>query len=358
MDPAVVLNSLDSLIAQNCGEGHSITVNRVCLENAQEAWKTQISVKWPRELTVAALAPTKKESLLQARSQMCAALKGLRIFDDKVFEAPHNLSKQPVTAPQAPPTDPCGKDLGLPSDSCPAINGDVHGAASTPVRREGPTFVPSLVDLNRAKSLLHNIYAYVSQLKLDNTLMPLYATSFGQSSKPIWETVLRVRWPCELAFKGEAPTKSRSESLAAAALVEYLVRNGHVDRTLSPRSCSDSQLKREAKLLKIQRSAPVPVALPADCVRDMRDIVDRFETIVLKASECQEEEEFGGCDKENWIDDTNGKPHYVRDIMTGRLLDTSSEHLQISRDRQLLGFQKNSGNFDAVRRGLPIFAHR
>ncbi|XP_077546866.1 ATP-dependent RNA helicase DHX30-like isoform X2 [Haemaphysalis longicornis] len=358
MDPAAVLNSLDSIIVQKCGEGHSITVNRVCLENAQETWKTQISVKWPRELTVAALAPTKKESLLQARSLMCAALKELRIFDDKVFEAPHNLSKQPATAPQVPTTHPCGKDLGLPSDSCPEINGNVRGAASTPVCNEGPTFVPSLVDINRAKSLLHNIYAYISQLKLDDTLMPSYATCFGQSNKAIWETVLRVRWPCELAFKGQAPTKSRSESLAAAALVEYLVRNGHVDRTLSPRSCSDSQLNREAKLLKSQRSAPVPVALPADCVHDMRDIVDRFEAIVLNASKGQEEEEFLGCDTENCIDDTSGKSRNVRDIMTGRFLTSRSEHLQISRDRQLLGLQRNSGHFDAVRRGLPIFAHR
>lgn len=131
-------------------------------------------------------------------------------------------------------------------------------------------------DLSRAKSMLHNIYTYICQLKVYTTLMPAYDTCFQHLDKPAWKTKVSVRWPHELEFEGQAETKSRCESVAAAALVEYLVRNGHIDRTLSPRSCTDSHMDRESRLLKSRRNAPVPMALPADCVIDMRDVVDRF----------------------------------------------------------------------------------
>ncbi|KAK8783204.1 hypothetical protein V5799_015456 [Amblyomma americanum] len=431
-NPASLLQEFDSVSMKRSGEGHSVTTRRVC-EDGLSKWKTEISVSWPQHLTVDAVSSSKKGSLAGARARMCDVLRDLGVFNTSGFA--QQPQKRPcVVVPnttQQLKQNQERRDAGdftqqLMSDQANVIMArasemelqrspaEASNAVSTMVK--SGVVVPSPVlhqipdtngnlsvhgpserlnawtekrELGRAKSVVHNIYAYVCILKGDEALLPSYTTVLSQrlhqqtgaqcgfvcrtttcresfphnhawnmknARSPSWTCTLTVKWPCNLSFDGSARTKKEAEALAAFHLVEYLVTRGHIDRNLSPKTCSDQDLRKRMS----QRMAPMPVALLESSVPAMQDLVTQFETVVSNAAHLPDDAREENYSVETEATHTSSH-RVVYDIMTGRLLTVSSE-FQPQRDRELLsrleGASHYSSTIQQAKQALPIFPQR
>lgn len=121
-----------------------------------------------------------------------------------------------------------------------------------------------------------------------------------------------MKLPCKLAFEGSA--RNKAEALAAAALVQYLVETGHVDKDLSPNTVLD----QEVRCQKIQQIAPVSMKLLETSVPGMQDILTEFETIVANAPHLPDDEIK--VEAARVVPNNAGSEEIVDDIMTGRRL--------------------------------------
>ncbi|XP_077496050.1 uncharacterized protein LOC144106959 [Amblyomma americanum] len=398
-NPASLLQEFDSVSMKRSGEGHSVTTRRVC-EDGLSKWKTEISVSWPQHLTVDAVSSSKKGSLAGARARMCDVLRDLGVFNTAGFAqqpqkrpcvvVPNTTQQlkqnqerrdagdftQQLMSDQANVIMARASEMELQRSPAEASNAvstmvksgvvvpspvlhqipDTNGNLSVHVPSERLNAWTEKRELGRAKSVVHNIYAYVCILKGDEVLLPSYTTVLSQTHSPSWTCTLTVKWPCNLSFDGSARTKKEAEALAAFHLVEYLVTRGHIDRNLSPKTCSDQELRKRMS----QRMAPMPVALLESSVPAMQDLVTQFETVVSNAAHLPDD-----AREENYsveTEATHASSHrVVYDIMTGRLLTVSSE-FQPQRDRELLsrleGASHYSSTIQQAKQALPIFPQR
>ncbi|XP_049517047.1 uncharacterized protein LOC119437201 [Dermacentor silvarum] len=60
-------------MVKHCGAGHCTAFYKV-IKDGRELWRAQVSVLWPHEMSVDALAPSKRESLLMAKARVCSTL--------------------------------------------------------------------------------------------------------------------------------------------------------------------------------------------------------------------------------------------------------------------------------------------
>ncbi|XP_037554433.2 uncharacterized protein LOC119431037 [Dermacentor silvarum] len=326
MDPASLLAALDPIFVKHCGVGHCTSFYKV-VQDGQELWRAEVRVPWPREMIVKVEAPSKTESLLEARARMCFALQELGIFDSEIIpEPPHEGAGEPCPSRASssgviPPPCSLGQAGTSASPALPAGRLPSTQAQETVRRSQRLKSWTEKKQLSRAKSVVHNIYAYVCKLKDDKSLMASYNSSVKQGKVCHWTSTVTVTWPCELAFEGNARNKAEAEALAAAALVQYLTDKGHVDKDLSPKTVSDQEMQRQ----KNQRIAPVSVALPKTFIPNMQEILAEFETTVANAPHLPDdeiEEEAAGSDV---VPDNAGAKRTIYDIMTGWPLTVSSK---------------------------------
>nr|XP_054924687.1 ATP-dependent RNA helicase DHX30-like [Dermacentor andersoni] len=366
MDPASVLAALDPIIMKHCGTGHCAASCKVS-RDGQELWRARVSVPWPKEMAFEAEASSKKGSLLLASAQMCSALQELGILDSKIFkrEPPHEAAGEPCPARTRPyvVTRPCSPGQACALTPSTTFAGQLSNTEAQMMARRNLTTPSQRLkswtekrELSRAKSIVHNIYAYVCKLKEDRSLMASYNSNVEQGKVCLWTSTVTVKWPCELAFEGSARNKAEAEALAAAALVRYLVEKGHVDKDLSPKTISDQEVRRQ----KSQRFAPVPVVLPETFIPDMQEILSDFETVVANAPHLPDdeiEEQAAGGDMVP--DNVGSGEKIVHDVMTGQLLRPSSQACG-RRDLSLMAKLEKSWNYSyhRARRELPIFSRR
>ncbi|XP_037271570.2 ATP-dependent DNA/RNA helicase DHX36 isoform X1 [Rhipicephalus microplus] len=392
MDPTNTLASLDHLMAKHCGSGHCLSICKVVLDGQQQ-WKAEVSVKWPRKLSVDAITSSKETAISMASARMCTLLQKMGVLEaikqGPALEAagepcPFTTSSQgtsldPNAAQNGTPLAPQTKDMvGLPKHNgtpTPYPPAQLRGAQSQEVairpqevaRRNSTAASQRLKswtqkrELGRCKSILHNIYAHVSKLKDDSSLIPVYDSNVYQDGVAHWTSKVVVKWPRELVYEGSGRNKSEAEALAARALIQYLVVKGHVDSDLSPKTASDQEVKRR----KRQRTAPVAVALPVASVHEMENLLKEFEALVASAPRLRNDdpEDEEACMDTSLNAAEGGENKKIRDIMTGRLLRSPDEHY-IRRDRELLTkaekswLYKTSYNYQRARTELPIYPYR
>lgn len=382
MDPANVLAALDPVMTKHCGSGHCLSVCKVVLDG-QQLWKAQVSVPWPKQLSVDAVTSNKKESITIARARMCSALQEIGLLDNIIKQGPAleaagepcplRSSSKGTSLVQDPAQN--GTLSPFPSERQPCHNGapmppaptQLHGAQLREVAGGNATAPSQRLkswsqkrELGRCKSILHNIYAHVSKLKDDRSLMPVYHSNLFQDNVAHWTSKVVVRWPRDLVYEGSARNKSEAEALAAKALIQYLVTKGHVDSDLSPKTASDQEVRRH----KSQRIAPVSVVLPEASVHKMQELLTEFEALVASAPRLHNDDrEDEATYADELLNNAGGGDRELHDIMTGRLL-RSPNGCNTRRDRELLSkaekswLYKTTYTYQRARTELPIFPYR
>uniref|UniRef100_A0A131YYR2 ATP-dependent RNA helicase DHX30 n=1 Tax=Rhipicephalus appendiculatus TaxID=34631 RepID=A0A131YYR2_RHIAP len=381
MDPANILAALDPVMTKHCGSGHCLSVCKVVFDG-QQLWKARVSVPWPKELSVDAVTSSKKESVKIASARMCSALQEIGLLKNVKLGPALEAAGEPCplrtsSKGTSPARNPVQNGTLLPSRTEQQL---YHNGTPTP---PAPTQLPSAQsrevargnatapsqrlkswsqkrELGRCKSILHNIYAHVSKLKDDRSLMPVYYSNLYQADVATWTAKVAVRWPRELMYEGSARNKAEAEALAAKALIQYLVTKGHVDSDLSPKTASDQEVRRH----KSQRIAPVSVTLPEASVHEMEHLLKEFEALVASAPRLRNDdhEDEAAC-----IDMSQntvaGGDKELHDIMTGQLLKSPNEH-NARRDRELLSkaekswLYKTTYTYQRARTELPIYPYR